>query len=86
MYIKTDVFYYLAILTNYFQIDKITQNGLCTNLTLIHSGIAFLGPLDLQNPVVGFRVMIRLKALIAGVCVTSNGQDVNVPVTNPRYL
>ena len=56
------------------------------DLTLVDARVPFLCPLDLQRPLFVVSVMIRLKALIAGVGVPSHCEDVNVSVSDPRNL
>lgn len=56
------------------------------DLTLVDARVPFLCPLDLQRPLFVVSVMIRLKALIAGVGVPSHCEDVDVSVSDPRNL
>jgi len=56
------------------------------DLTLVDARVPFLCPFDLQRPLFVVSVMIRLKALIAGVGVPSHCEDVDVSVSYPRNL
>jgi len=53
------------------------------DLTLVDARVPFLCPLDLQRPLFVVSVMIRLKALIAGVGIPSHCEDVDISVSDP---
>ena len=60
--------------------------GSSGDLALVYTAVSVLRILYLKRPVVRMNVVNCTKSLIARVRVASNGQQVNVPVTNPRYL
>lgn len=58
----------------------------CADLALIDTGVSVLRILDLQSPVFTVRVMDSAESLVASICVPSNRQQVDVPMSHPRHL
>lgn len=79
MYIK-------KILTNNVQRDEEGAHGLRGDLALVDSGVALLRPLHMQRPIVGVRRVHRLEPLVGRVRVPAHCQDVQVAMSDPRYL
>jgi len=73
-------------LTHNIERDKVAAVRLCADLTLVVPSVPLLGPLDLQSPLFVLAVMDGLEPLVTGVSVATHGQNVDVPVTNPRHL
>lgn len=59
---------------------------LSADLAFVNARIPFLGPFDLQDPLVRLRMIIWLEALVARVRVQTYGQYVDVPVSYPGDL
>lgn len=74
------------VLTDNAQRNEIAAHRLGRNLAFVDAGVPLLGPLDLQRPVVGVFVMRRLEALVRGVCVAPDGQNVDIAMPYPGYL
>lgn len=55
-------------------------------LAFVNACIPRLRPLDLQDPLVGLRMVVGLEALVAGIGVHPHGQDVDVTVSHPGDL
>lgn len=73
-------------LTHYSQEDGMSDGRGGRYLALVKSGILALGVPYLQRPLFGVGRVQRLETLVARVGVTTDRQQVNVSVTDPRYL
>lgn len=56
------------------------------DLTLVDSSVAMLRILDLQSPVFGMRMMDGPEALVTGVRVATDGEEMHVPMSHPGHL
>lgn len=56
------------------------------HLALVHAGVAVLRIFDLQHPVLRVLVMDGLEALVAGVRVPADRQQMDVAMPHPRHL
>lgn len=65
---------------------EVAHVGRRGNLALVYSAVPVLGKLDQQYPVVLERAMYHPEALVVRVRVTSHRQQVDVSVSDPRYL
>lgn len=74
------------LITDNIQPNGIAANGLRANLTIIHSSISLLYPLNMQCPFICVAMMCCLKSLICCVCVTGHCEYVQISVADPRYL
>ena len=73
-------------LTNNIKLHKEASNWLCINLALISSRIVFLDRLNLQSPLVLLCIVFRMKAHIRCIGVSSDRQNMQVMMSDPRYL
>ena len=73
-------------LTNNIKLHKEASNWLCINLALISSRIMFLDRLNLQSPLVLLCIVFRMKAHIRCIGVSSDRQNMQVMMSDPRYL
>ena len=73
-------------LTNNIKLHKEASNWLCINLALISSRIMFLDRLNLQSPLVLLCIVFRVKAHIRCIGVSSDRQNMQVMMSDPRYL
>lgn len=60
------------MLTYNIQVHEVTSDGLRAYLTFVDTGIPFLGPLDLQNPLIRQGVIVGLKTLVTGIGVSAD--------------
>lgn len=56
------------------------------DLALVHARVPALRVPDLQHPVLQVRRVDRLKALVTGVRVAADGEQMQVSVPDPRHL
>lgn len=75
-----------STLTDDLKVNILANVGRGGYLTLVDSRVSDLRILYLERPVFTRRLIDRTKSLIAGVRVPANGEQVNVSVSDPRYL
>lgn len=68
------------------QLHKVTSDGLCVDLTLISPCIPLLYVLDLKDPFILARIVNGSEAQVRSVSVASDGQNVQVVMSDPRNL
>lgn len=73
-------------LTDYVQVHDVAHVRRRGDLTLVKTAVPKLRILDLQHPVVRVYIVDRLEPLIVRVRVTTDGQQVDVPVPDPGDL
>lgn len=73
----------VLVLTDNIKGNKITPDRLSADLTFVYAGISFLGPFNLEDPLICFTMMVGLETLIARVGVASDSQNVYVPMPDP---
>jgi hypothetical protein len=56
------------------------------DLALVNTAVSMLRVLDLERPVVRMGIVDRSKSLVVCVRVTTNREQMDVPVPDPRYL
>jgi len=56
------------------------------DLALVNTAVSMLRVLDLERPVVRMGIVDRSKSLVVRVRVTTNREQMDVPVPDPRYL
>lgn len=65
---------------------EVAHVGYGGHLAFVDAGVPVLGILYLQGPVVRLHVVHGPEALVVRVRVPADGQQVDVPVSNPRHL
>ena len=75
-----------SIHTDDLQLHKITSDGLCVDLTLISPCIPLLYVLDLKDPFILAGIVNGSEAQVRSVSVTSDGQNVQIMMSDPRNL
>ena len=76
----------LLDITYDLQLHKVTSDGLCVDLTLISPCIPLLYVLDLKDPFILARIVNGSEAQVRSVSVASDGQNVQVVMSDPRNL
>lgn len=82
----TFIFRHQTSPTYYVQMHEMAHVWRGRDLTLVDARVSVLRILDLQAPVFCVGMMYRPKSLIGGVCVATDGEQMNVPVPYPRHL
>lgn len=55
-------------------------------LAFVDSRVSDLRVLDLERPILAWRLIDGPEPLVTGVCIPADGQQMNVPVPDPRDL
>lgn len=75
-----------AIRTDNVQHDRMADGRRRRDLALVDAGVFLLGVPNAQRPLLGVRRVQRLEALVRGVRVASDRQQVDVAMSHPRDL
>jgi hypothetical protein len=79
-------YFAVKLLTNNCQLHKVTSDWLSIDLTLVSTRVTFLDVFDLENPIVTSRIVDGLEAQISRIGIPTNCQNMQVMVSDPRYL
>lgn len=77
---------FILVLTYYGEVHGVPDGGSGRHLTLVDAGVPQLGVPDLQRPVLGLRGVGGDEALVGGVRVPADCQQVDVMMSDPRHL
>ena len=66
--------------------NEIASSWLRADLALVESGIFELNATQLQCPFARVALMVDGKSSVLGVDRAANAEDVQIAMTNPRYL
>ena len=72
-----------AKLTDEIQSHRVAPNGLSGDLAFIETSVSLLSKFDLQSPLIRLLVMCRRETLVSRVCVSANGENMQISMTNP---